>query len=143
MQKILIIFALLLMAAGNAAAQSQPRNIIKVIDARNFKEPTINWKNPDDVATYKADLARHTHHEVNVYHYSSSQFGSYKVTYYQNENDSIKAHGFCPSTNEDFDQAEYTWNKDTLNIHLFSANKTDKTYKAFGWGSTSSLVLDK
>ena len=143
MQKILIIAALLLSAAGSAMAQSQPVYIIRVINARNFKEPSINWKNPDDVATYQADLARHKHHEVNVYHYSSGPYGSYKINYYQSENDTIKGHGFYASTNDNFDKAEYTWNNDTLNIHLFNADKADKTYKAFGWGGRSSLMVDK
>lgn len=67
MQKIFMSFAILLIAATNTHAQSQPTNIIRIIDGRNFKDPVVNWKNKDDVATYYADLARHKHHEVNVY----------------------------------------------------------------------------
>ncbi len=143
MQKILFIATLLLIAWSNAIAQPQPRYIIRVVDARNFKEPTINLKNQDDAATFNADLARHKDREVNVYHYGAAPGMAYKVNYYQKENDAIVKHGFYAGTSENFDKAEYTWSKDTLVIHLFNANKADKTYRAYGWGSTNSLVIDK
>lgn len=59
------------------------------------------------------------------------------------ENDSIKPYGFWfPEKEQAYDHAEYTWTKDTLNIHLFNDNAKSKTYKGFGWGGTSSLKFD-
>ena len=145
MQKILLNFAILLIAGSNAHAQPQPVDIIRIIDARNFKDPVINWKNKDDVATYYADLARHKHHEVNVYRapYPREDGSGYKVNYYQMENDSIKTHGFWfPEKGQIFDHAEYTWNKDTLNIRLFNDRTKSQTLKGFGWSGTSSIKTD-
>ena len=144
MQKIFMSFVILLIAADSTNAQSQPVNIIRIIEARNFKDPVINWKNNDDVATYYADLARHKHHEVNVYRIPYPTGGSgYKVNYYQVENDSIKNHGFeLAEKGQVYNKAEYTWNKDTLNIHLFNENAKSEMYKGYGWGRTSSIKTD-
>ena len=140
MGNIRSIMTLLLLAfvLTNAAAQTYQ---IRVVNARNFKAPARNWSNPDDVATYYVDLERHKHQEVTVYDYASY----YRISYYQKEDDSIRVHGFDidePGTR--FDKALYTWNRDTLNLHLFNST-TDaktKTYKGFGRGRTSSLVTD-
>ncbi len=138
MKKTHIIFTLLL-ALTFTGAQAQV-NHIRVVNARNFKEPPINWNNPDDVATHFVDLQRHKHQEVNVYRFNES----YRVSYFQQENDSIRVHGFGITEPGSFDRASYTWSKDTLVLHLFSSTSDakTKTYKGFGHGSTSSLVTD-
>jgi len=67
----------------------------------------------------------------------------YKVNYYQTENDSIKNHAFeVAEKGAVYNKAEYTWNKDTLNLRLFNENGKSEMYKGFGWGETSSLKTD-
>ncbi len=134
----ILLAALLAFAFTGAQAQV---NHIRVVNARNFKTPPINWNNPDDVATYFVDLARHKHHEVNVYQYNAY----YRISYFQQEGDSIRVHGFnINESGPSFDRASYTWNNDTLNLHLFSSTSDakSKVYKGYGWGSSSSLKLD-
>lgn len=122
-----------------AGAQAQV-NHIRVVNARNFKAPAIDWSSPDNVATYYADLARHKHQEVSVYRYDMY----YKVSYFQQEGDSIKVHGFNITEPGQYNKASYTWNRDTLELHLFSSTSDDKskTYKGFGRGNTNSLKVD-
>src|SRR5689334_16335361 len=103
MKKIQFVLTVLL-ALMFTSAQAQV-NHIRVVNARNFKAPEMNWNNPDDVATYFVDLQRHKHQEVNVYQYNAY----YRVSYFQQEGDSIKVHGFNITEQGQYNKASYTW----------------------------------
>lgn len=134
-------FILTVLLALTFTSMQAQVNHIRVVNARNFKAPAMNWNNPDDVATYFVDLQRHKHQEVNVYRYNEL----YRVSYFQQEGDSIKVHGFgIPDEGVSYDRASYTWNNDTLKLHLFSSTSDAKTkvYRGFGRGRTNSLITD-
>lgn len=139
MKKILTATLLLLSSVVLSNLHAQTKYDIRIVDARNFKEPAMDWKNENDVATHNADLSRHKHREVNVYNYGAY----YKVNYFQDENGTIMAHGFMISeSGPRFDQAEYCWSSDTLCIHLFNGDTKSKIYKGYGKGSTNSMKID-
>jgi hypothetical protein len=137
MKKTLFVLAALA-ATACAEAQTQPAYDIHVIDARHFSKPPRNWKNPEDVATFYVDIARHKPQEVTVFQYPDY----YEVAYYQAENDSIKMHGFNIVDAGQFDKAQYTWNKDTLNLYLFNGTTKTKVYRGYGHGNTNSLKTE-
>ena len=144
MQKTGLLLSFLVLVFIVALAQADNGREIRIIDATKFKDAATNWKSHDDVATYNEELSRHHHHEVAVYKMKFMGATGYKVSYYQQENDSMRNHAFEVAEGDDCDRASYTWSKDTLVIRLFnSATQKGKTYKGYGWGRTSGMVIDK
>lgn len=124
-QNILITIALLL-AVGDCAAQSKKKITVPIKDIGSATAP-------------KPDVSRHKHHDAEFFRMGDS----YQVTYYQLEKDSIRAHGAIPSSKDVMNKAEYYWDKDTIVVRLFNtATQKEKSFKAFGYGPSSSIKVD-
>lgn len=123
---------LAILMACIAYGQSKKVTTIEVKDVRKTREP-------------KHDAGRHKHHDAEVFRATGlGPADGYTLVYYQAEQGTMKYHKAMSVSNEDFDKADYSWNKDTISVRIYN-NITNKEvkFRAYGQGSGSSMMTDK
>jgi len=130
-----------MLVAISGIAQSKKATVIAIQDSS--KAPyyvfnhVFNQVCPGGVPY--AEMAKHKHHEAAVFRSAEE----YILTYYQLEKDSIKYHAAIYGSRDIMNEAEYSWNKDTISVRLFNgATKKEIKFSAFGHGNTNSISLD-
>ncbi len=100
---------------------------VSIVDITNGKgqEAKTGTQKPLDVEVYRTDFMGY----------------GYKVTYFQNEKDSLNHHSAIYVTEDIFDKAAYSWLSDTsVSIKLYStSSKKEKKFKVFGNGPMSGM----
>ncbi len=118
-------------------AQSKKGTIIAIQDSS--KAPYYVFQKACGTVVPYAEIAKHKHHEAAVFRSGDD----YKLIYYQLEKDSIKYHAAGYGSHNIMNQAEYSWQKDTISVRLFnSATKKEIKFRAFGYGNTNGAFFD-
>jgi len=138
-----ITFISVMFFTASMVAHAQSGTVVKIRDERNKKKVPINCQTPAAMAEYYAECAKHKHHDVEVSLTLFENDNSYEVTYYQNENDTMKRHKFSVGLPTQSDKAEYRWDHDTVCVSFFhKESKRSKVYRGYGYGNTSSMFMD-
>lgn len=122
----------LLHAVLNSSARSKKVMTIAVNDVRKTGKP-------------KAEPEKHKNHEAIVFR-TRMQEGdeAYMLRYYQLENDTMRYYGAVAVSKDDLTKADYSWNRDTISLHIYGGHGTKSVkFRAFGKGGTSNMIVDK
>jgi len=134
MRYIKVTIAILLFASGHCIAQ--PTKPIPVEIKDESRTPAAVWSS---VKGQRSELTGRKHHDAEVYRKDDM----YKLIYFQMENDTMNYHSATYQSKDLMDKAEYYWDRDTISLHLYNrATKKEAKFRAYGYGSSSSMMKD-